>query len=256
MPVYRNGRHEHGQNFLTDPRHVSAIVSLVAATEGPIVEIGPGSGALTLPLQRLGRPVTAVDVDAKMTAELRKRVDASVTTVVTGDFLRHRLAPTPQVIAGNLPFHQTTAILRHLLHAPGWTDAILLVQWEVARRRAAVGGATMMTAQWWPWFTFELHGRVPAAAFTPRPGVDGGILVIRRRRKPLLAARERKRYKAFVHGVFTGRGRGLAEILRKTTMASPADARAFLDSRHLPRTALPKEPRADDWVAMYRRFGA
>ena len=112
MPVYRNGRHEHGQNFLTDPRHVSAIVSLVAATEGPIVEIGPGSGALTLPLQRLGRPVTAVDVDAKLTAELRKRVDASVTTVVTGDFLRHRLAPTPQVIAGNLPFHQTTAILR------------------------------------------------------------------------------------------------------------------------------------------------
>lgn len=255
MPVYRHGRHEHGQNFLDDPAIVSSIISLVAATDGPITEIGPGGGALTLPLERLGRPITAVEIDAGLARALRRRVDASSTDIVTGDFLRHRLPHSPHVIVGNLPFHLTTAILRHLLHAPGWTDAFLLMQWEVARRRAAVGGATMMTAQWWPWFEFDLHGRVPAAAFTPRPGVDGGLLSIRRRRKPLLEARHRRRYKAFVHGIFTGRGRGLAQILHRSARVSLADAHAFLDSRRIPRAALPKDLGAEDWVAMFRRFG-
>ena len=255
MPAYRHGRHEHGQNFLDDRRIVSSIISLVAATNGPIIEIGPGGGALTLPLARLGRPVTAVEIDPALADNLRTKVDPAIATIVTGDFLRHRLQSTPHVIVGNLPFHLTTAILRHLLHAPGWTDAFLLTQWEVARRRAAVGGATMMTAQWWPWFTFTLHGRVPAAAFTPRPNVDGGLLAIHRRDVPLLDARLKSRYKRFVHGVFTGRGRGLAEITARSAGAPLSDVRAFLRSRQIPRGTLPKDLGPEDWVAMFNRFG-
>ena len=66
MPTYRGGRHEHGQNFLTDPSTIATITRLVAATEGPIIEIGPGDGALTTPLAQLGRPVTAVEIDPRL----------------------------------------------------------------------------------------------------------------------------------------------------------------------------------------------
>src|SRR5699024_12265525 len=93
-------------------------------------------------------------------------------------FLHYQFLHIPHVLVINLPFQLTTAILRRIFRAPGWKHAILLVQWEVARRRAGVGGATMMTAQWWPWFDFELGRRVPARAFTPRPNVDGGVLII------------------------------------------------------------------------------
>jgi len=52
----------------------------------------------------------------------------------------------------------------------------LLVQWEVARRRAAVGGTTMLTAAWWPWYEFTLHARtrtlVPAGTRRRRWAVD------------------------------------------------------------------------------------
>ena len=66
MPTYRHGRHEYGQNFLTDQSIIATITRLVVATEGPIIEIGPGDGALTIPLARLGRPVTAIEIDARL----------------------------------------------------------------------------------------------------------------------------------------------------------------------------------------------
>ncbi len=75
------------------------------------------------------------------------------------------------VIVGNIPYHLTAPILRRLLSRPRWHDAILLTQWEVARKRAGVGGGTMMTAQAAPWFEFALHGRVPARSFRPVPNV-------------------------------------------------------------------------------------
>ena len=176
MSAYGHGRHEHGQNFLTDHKFINSIIDLVKQTSGPIIEIGPGSGALTHPMAHLGRAITAVEVDAKLAAKLTQETSSAAVEVVHDDFLNFRLPATPCVIVGNIPFHLTTAILRKLLHAPAWTDAVLLMQWEVARRRAGVGASTMMTAQWSPWFTFHLGSRVPRSAFRPQPNVDGGDL--------------------------------------------------------------------------------
>ncbi|MFJ8913377.1 23S ribosomal RNA methyltransferase Erm [Amycolatopsis sp. NPDC102389] len=206
MRTQRPGRHELGQNFLIDRTVIETVVKLVDWTDGPIIEFGTGDGALTLPLERLGRPLTGVEIDARRAARLARRVQ-SPTKIVTADYLRFPLPKTPHVLVGNLPFHLTTATLRHLLAAPGWTDAVLLMQWEVARRRAGVGGATMMTAQWWPWFDFRLASRVPAAAFRPRPGVDGGLLTMTRRERPLVDDADRRRYQDFVRRVFTRPGK-------------------------------------------------
>ena len=149
MPRYSPGRHEHGQNYLTDHAVIRRITNLVSASDGPIVEIGPGRGALTVPLAALSRPLTAVEIDASNVRALRRTVPGDVT-VIQRDFLAFHLPQRPHVIVGNLPFHLTTAILRKLLHSPGWTEAILLMQGEVARRRARIGGASMTTAQWEP----------------------------------------------------------------------------------------------------------
>lgn len=162
--------------------------------------------------------------------------------VVADGFLTYRLPTSAHVLVGNLPFHQTTAILRRILYTPAWTDAIVLVQWEVARRRAGVGGATMMTAQWAPWFEFTLHSRIPARAFTPRPGVDGGILTIHRREHPLLTPAERRQFHALVHRVYTGPGHGLAQILaRNTSLGSPQAAQAWLRGHSVNPAGLPKD---------------
>src|SRR5699024_6645792 len=212
VPPEGGGGPDHGKSFLNGHATIGLVIDLVSRTQGPIIEIGPGGGALTFGLQDLRRPLTAVEIDTKQIRRLRPRV-ASHVHLVHGDFLRWRLPGEPHVLVGNLPFHLTTAMMRKVLHAPGWTDALLLVQWEVARRRAGVGGASMMTAQWWPWVDFAVEARVPSAAFTPAPSVDAGLLRMSRRSEPRLEPKERRTYREFVHTVFTSRGRGLPAIL-------------------------------------------
>ncbi len=252
MHTFSDGRHEHGQNFLTDPRTIARFTELVAQTSGPILEVGPGRGALTLPMEKLGRPITAVEIHPKMAKQVAARTGRR-TTVVTGDFLDHPLPREPHVVVGNLPFHVTTAILRKLLHSPHWTEAVLITQWEVARRRAGVGGATMMTAHWAPFYEFGLAGRVPARAYTPAPSVDAGILTITRRSSPLLPWRQRKQYAAFVHRVFTGPGRGVGQVLQRTTGVTRRQAGQWLGELGVRASALPKDLTAEQWAGLYER---
>lgn len=250
--AYQGGPHELGQNFLVAPSMIGRIEDLVARTSGPIVELGAGDGAITVPLSRLGRPITAVELDPARARRLERRTPGNVT-IVCADILRFRLPPRPHVLVGNLPFHLTTAVLKRLLRARGWQTAILLVQWEVARRRAGVGGASMLTAQWWPWYEFRLHTRVPARSFRPVPAVDGGLLTMTRRAPPLVSNREA--YQRFVRDVFTGRGRGLCEILARRRGVNRAELRSWLRSQHVSPRALPKDLSAEQWASLWRQLG-
>jgi 23S rRNA (adenine-N6)-dimethyltransferase len=245
-----HGRHEHGQNFLHDRGVIDTIVDIIARTDGPILEVGAGDGALTLPLQKLRRPLTAIEIDARRAARLSARINAS-TRVIDADFLHYRLPRTPHVIVGNLPFHLTTAMLRRILHGPGWTYAVLLAQWEVARRRVAVGGATMMTAQCWPWFEFTLVRKVSADAFRPKPSVDGGLMTISRRADPLIDTCDRRRYQVMVHQVFTGRGHGIAQILDRQMPRWLT--RQWLRDNGIRASALPRDLSAAQWADLFKR---
>lgn len=255
MPTYRGGRHEHGQNFLTDHTTIDQLSRLVAKSTGPIVEIGPGQGQLTKELLKLDRPLTAVEIDSRLADRLASNSqsrDRKQVSIVNADFLHWRSPTTPHVVVGNVPFHLTTAILRKLLHDGTWTQAVLLVQWEVARRRAGIGGSSMMTAQWWPWIDFSLQGRVPRSAFKPVPNVDGGILVMTRRSHPLIAPDARKPYRQFVHDVFTGKGKGIGEILANVSSAlGRRGAHQLLRREGILPSSLPKDLSAEQWARLF-----
>jgi 23S rRNA (adenine-N6)-dimethyltransferase len=241
------GRHELGQNFLTHRATIHGIVDLVAATSGPILEIGAGDGALTAPLARLGRDLIAIDIDEHRVRALRRRLPH--VRVEHADALRHPLDRA--VVVGNVPYHLTTPILRRLLARGHWHQAILLTQWEVARKRAGVGGGTMMSAQAAPWFSFSLHGRVPARHFSPMPSVDGGVLRVVRRAAPLVDPRERGGYERFVQAMFTARGSGLPSLLQHVAGMTKGQARAALDRAGLAPDRLPRDLRPEQWAGLW-----
>ncbi len=242
-PRSNAGRHEHGQNFLVDQAVISSILAEVAAATGPLLEIGGGGGAVTTRLAATGRPLTVVEIDDRWVRRLRRSLPAHVD-VVHDDYLRVRHPRGPHVVVASLPFHLTTAMLRRLLGEREWTHAVLLVQWEVARRRAGVGGATLLTAQWWPWYDFTLLRRVPLRAFSPSPSVDGGLLRIDRR--PVPAVRERREFQRFAQRVFTGSGSGVPEVLRCSGFFAPRVLAAWLDRRGIGAGHLPKDLRRQD----------
>ncbi|MEV5543149.1 23S ribosomal RNA methyltransferase Erm [Saccharopolyspora shandongensis] len=241
MPVRRNSardraRRELGQNFLIDRGVARRIADLLDPSPVPVVELGAGRGAITRELVHTGRPITAVELDPHWADQLRDECPG--VRVITGDMLEFRFPRAPHVVVGNLPFGITTAMTRRLLGTPCWSEAVLLVQWDVARKRAA--GGSQLTAQWSPWYEFRLCGKVSARSFRPVPAVDGGVLRILRRAGPLVPFGEHRRYQRFVEAVFTGRGRGLTEIVRNVTGCRV---------RGLP--ALPRDLTAEGWVRLY-----
>lgn len=247
------GRHELGQNLLFDRRFPAAMADILRhAPPRPVLELGAGNGAVTEALLSLNRPVTAVELDPRLVAQLRRRFGPRVD-LVEADLLTvdH---PAAHDVVSNVPFGITTPLLRRLLPQRSWQISVLLLQWEVARKRAGVGGTTMLTAAWWPWYEFALDRRVPAAAFAPPPAVDGGILVIRRRDRPLVDPADRQPYQQLVRDVFTGRGRGLHTILR-ARLRGPAVERWLVrhrvDARQLPRD-LTAPQWADMWTTVAR----
>ena len=244
------GRHELGQNFLTHKPTIGEITQLVARTDGSILEIGAGSGAITRQLATLGRPLTAIDLDEHHVQQLRKKLRG--VDVVRADALRHPLDAS--VVVGNIPFHITTPLMRRLIAQRGWKTAVLVTQWEVARKRAGVGGSTMMSAQAAPWYEFSLEQRVPAWAFTPKPSVDGGVLSIVRRKSPFVPPGEQKGYEAFVKKVFTGRGGSLAASVAGAARVSTKRAKRGLSDAGIRGGALPRDLRPQQWATLWNRI--
>jgi 23S rRNA (adenine-N6)-dimethyltransferase len=239
--AFRGGRHELGQNHLIDHRVVARIAELVPP--GAVLELGAGDGALTRLLADRPWPVTAVELDPARVAGLRREFRAG-PRVVRADMLAFPLAGDHHIVS-NVPFGITTALLRRLLAAPDWSSAVLLVQWEVARKRAAVGGTTLLTASWWPWYDFALAGRVPAAAFRPRPSVDGGLLVVRRRTAPLVEVAQRGAYQRLVRAAFAGDR--LLPALRRVPGVDRWAAR-----ERVPGSVRPRDLPAEAWASLHR----
>jgi 23S rRNA (adenine-N6)-dimethyltransferase len=191
-------RRRLGQNFLLPDVADSFVAQGSFAPGELVIEIGAGRGACTHALARQGVEVVALERDPQWAAALRRelrRLGHAGVRVVEGDALAlplDRLAGgRPYRVLGSLPFGVTTALLRHLFDDVGrgpWR-ADLIVQWEVARKRAAVPPTTLVSTTWAPWWTFELMRRIPARSFRPVPAVDAGVLRVTRRTPALLPER-------------------------------------------------------------------
>ena len=178
-----------GQHFLKAPYHLERIAAAADLCEQDVVlEIGPGTGALTaVLLQRCGR-VVAVELDKELVAHLRERFqNVSRLHLVHGDILA--LDPgqlvadavgahTPYKVVANLPYYITSAILRHLLEASRPpTLLVVTVQEEVARRICASPPHMSLLA-----VSVQMYGeprivhRIPRGAFYPVPEVDSAVV--------------------------------------------------------------------------------
>jgi len=205
----RSAPRPHGRHFLRSKRLVEGLVAEAGIGAGDLVlDLGAGAGALTRELARHAGRVWAVELDATLALELDRRFEGTNVRVVRADAARLRWPDEPFKVVANIPFDRTTAILRRLLDDPRvpLLAAELVVQWEVAVKRAAVWPSTLAGVCWGAWYRFELVRRLPPSAFAPEPAVDAAVLRIERRRGPVVPEREHAAYRTFVkRGFAAGR---------------------------------------------------
>lgn len=131
-----------GQHLLKNQKIIEDIVNKSGLSlSQTVLEIGPGTGNLTQLLLENSKNVIAVEIDARMIAQLVKRFSNSEhyskLKILQGDVLKTKLPPFDTCVA-NIPYQISSPIVFKLLaHRPLFKCAVLLVQKEFAMRLIA-----------------------------------------------------------------------------------------------------------------------
>jgi len=181
-----------GQHLLLNKTAIQKIVQAANPQKGElIIEIGPGAGALTLPLFKKcaagGAQLIAIEKDAQLANGLW-RIANSNFKVVTGDALKelpkliagHTPSATSYKLVGNIPYYITGKLLRIIGELPDKPAlAILMIQKEVAERIIAQPPKMNLLAaatQYWadPKILFTLNPK----DFNPPPKVNSAVITL------------------------------------------------------------------------------
>lgn len=205
------GKHIHkkqfGQHFLHDPGLIRRIVQAIAPKPGErLVEIGPGEGAITLPLLREHGRLTVIELDRDLIPRIQAaardlgELEVIHADVLTVDFTQIAAGGNLRLV-GNLPYNISSPILFHCLdHAAAITDMHFMLQKEVVDRMAADPGSKVygrLSVMLQLYCTVEPLLKVPPGAFNPPPKVDSAVV----RLTPLPAERRHDADPALVERV-------------------------------------------------------
>lgn len=253
-----------GQNFCVDEARLAAIADAADVAGRPVLEVGPGLGALTEPLLARAARVVAVEKDAALAALLSRRLAAAGArlAVYTADILRFDVAAAMEAapgnpaapgssdspaapgssgnpgaafcVAGNLPYYITTPIVERLVPLLP-LSLTLMVQREAAARFSAGPGARVygpVAVFSQLYYTVRHVMDVPRDSYYPQPDVDSSVVHLARR--DALPDAEPAALLAFLHRAFAMRRKTLWNNLARAPQAAaalaalglPADVRA------------------------------
>jgi 16S rRNA (adenine1518-N6/adenine1519-N6)-dimethyltransferase len=263
MTTTNRPRKRFGQHFLEPAWVAKLIASLHATPDDTFLEIGPGRGALTIPLAALVRRLIAVEIDRDLAAALPACVPAHVK-VVTADFLQTDLAALlageslPVRVVGNLPYNVSSPILFALLGAADGgrrlRDATLMLQREVADRLVATPGSGdygTLAIQVALLAEVERVMVLPPGAFRPPPKVTSAVVRLRFH-PPAVDVGDPATFERVVRGVFLQRRKTLANALKPVASALGVTVSEMLDPSGVDPTRRPETLTVQEFAALSR----
>ncbi len=212
-----------GQHFLTDRSYIERIV--LAVDPGPgdrLVEIGPGQGAITMPLLRRHGELTAIEFDRDLITPLMEASEGvGRLTIIHKDVLSvdfGKLAGDDRLrLVGNLPYNLSSPILFHALeHADAIRDMVFMLQKEVVDRMAAGPGSKVygrLSVMLQAYCTVTPLFVVPPGAFRPPPKVDSAVVRMVPRPAAEIGVTDPQRFTDVVRAAFGQRRKTLRNAL-------------------------------------------
>jgi len=217
-------RKRFGQHFLTDQQIISDIVNAIDPLPNQhLVEIGPGLGAITLPVLARVKEMDAVEIDRDVIAALKVssfaagKLNLHEADVLKFDFGtlagRHKIR-----LIGNLPYNISTPLLFHLIEQREYfQDMHFMLQKEVVERMAAqpdtsdYGRLTVMLA---PWLHVKPLFDIPPGAFRPPPRVMSTIVRLTPHAAPPFEIHDQANFSRLVSAAFSQRRKTLRNALQ------------------------------------------
>ncbi len=214
-----------GQNFLIDQKIIDKIVA--AVNQGtPLIEIGGGLGAVTLPLAKKVNKVLVIEKDETVAKILEKRLASSGfnnVKILVGDILDLRgediVEPTFQVFS-SLPYYITSPIIHKLVNDfyKRWKCAVFLMQREVAEKimSSSPGGN-----YWYFYLNYYyevslVKKTVKPSSFWPQPGVYSTIIkLVRKNEVKQIAPRV---WSDALHKIFKSPRKQLGNVVDKSIL--------------------------------------
>lgn len=254
-------RKRFGQHFLHDPGVIGRIVAAIAPTpQDPMVEIGPGLGALTLPLLERLNELHAVEIDRDAIQHLREiTLNDPRLHIHSADVLKFSLAHIYEGrsqrlrLVGNLPYNISTPLLFHLIEQRQLIlDMHFMLQKEVVDRMAAAPGSEhygRLTVMLAPWVRVQPLFDIGPGAFRPPPRVVSTVVRLTPHEQPLELGNP-KHFATVVAAAFSQRRKTLRNSLK-----------AFLDTEDIVAAGIDPGLRAEvlspaEFVALAGRLSA
>lgn len=170
-----------GQNFLKDESIINLIVEKANVENKDVIEIGPGLGALTMPLLDIVKSLNSYEIDEDMKRVLEGEINNDKFTLIFKDFLDEELNwEGKKDVVANIPYNITSPILFKLFkNIDKINTATLMVQKEVGERILANPsnknyGKLSVTSQFLSDIVKIID--VPANSFVPAPKVDSIVI--------------------------------------------------------------------------------
>lgn len=249
-----------GQVFLIEPTIQRKILELAdLGPEDTVVEIGPGTGALTRAMAGRVRRLIALELDWGLVSYLRtsmetaERVHLVCMDALDFPFLRaaRRLGARLKVV-GNLPYGISAPLLFAFLDQ--WDSLavlVLMLQKEVADRLTAPPGGKaygVLSVLYGVRFRVRVRQKVPRRCFSPVPGVDSAVVQCLPRPDAPVRPEEDRVFRQVVKSAFSQRRKTLFNALRTSPflrleegLVRAALADAGIDPRRRPETLAPED---------------
>ena len=257
MAKFPKAKKHLGQNFLHSPSMLTKLIDSIHVDGGQnFLEIGPGTGAMSIHLNSFAENLLLVEIDQDMIKIIEEIVSLKDVAKLNQSFLDLQegqildYLPRGYDIVGNLPYYITSPCIEHvLLSLKQWRNAYFMVQKEVAQRILAKPhckeyGRLSVFCQLLA--KIELISNVPRGCFQPVPNVDSSF--IRFSRNSLLDDSDLKHTLDLVKIGFSQRRKQLQGLLKKSYPG--IDWQAGMKLLCLQNTSRAENLSIDQWVKL------